>query len=660
MKSYNKSEPNQKDVDSILKMLTSNNIINAKSEIEKLIVEYPKSSILYNLLGAIFAVQKNSEYAIHNYKTAIKINPTYAQAYNNLGAIYHKSKKMSEAIINYKKAISLKHDFAEANNNLGNAMRELGMPEEALPYFEKALKINSDYFEAYFNLGEAYQELGNREDAIINYEKAIKINPNHAEIYNNYGMMLYESGKINEAKKKYLKAISLNPNNEKFHNNIGNLLSQTDLDKGILSYNRAIQLKSDYAIAYSNLLFNLNFNPKFDINFYLTTAKKFSINCKSPQTEIPSKYFYKKKPDKLKLGLVSSDFGKHPGGYFTLSTLKELIKSNFELVAYSNYDRNDEFSEQFKPLFNNWYSIKKKNDEEVVKQILKDGIHILMDLQGHSGHNRLPIFIYKPAPIQASWLAQGSTGISEIDYFIGSHHITPKNEEKHFVEKILRLPEISQCFTTPNYNLEINSLPLIKNNFVTFGCVNNLSKINEQVISVWSKILSAVPNSKLLLKTKNFDQGEEIVKEFISKFEKNDINKNRLILKGGSKTREDLLKVYHEIDFCLDPFPYQGNTTTIESVWMGVPVLTLKGNRYLFHFGESINNNLKMDDWIAKDYNEYISKAIKFSLNPEKLSELRSKLRKIALESPVLDAPRFAKNFSKLLWDIWNKYEKKF
>ena len=279
-------------------------------------------------------------------------------------------------------------------------------------------------------------------------------------------------------------------------------------------------------------------------------------------------------------------------------------------------------------------------------------------MQGHSAYNRLPIFIYKPAPIQASWLAQGSTGIKEIDYFIGSQQITPKNEEKHFIEKILRLPEISQCFTPPDFDVKINSLPAKKNNFITFGSLNKLTKVNDDVINLWSKILSSIPGSKLLLKSWELTD-QKFIEETLARFKKNNIKENQLILKGKSKTRKELLEVYNEVDICLDPFPFQGNTSTCESVWMGVPVLTLKGNRYLFHFGESINSNLNMFNWIAKNYEEYVSKAIKFSSNLNELSQIRMNLRKKALLSPVFDGPRFAEHFSKTIWKMWDEFNLK-
>ena len=399
----------------------------------------------------------------------------------------------------------------------------------------------------------------------------------------------------------------------------------------------------------------MNYKIDFDANVYLSEAKKFRENCK-PKKKSSLQYQYDKKPKKLKIGLVSSDFGNHPGGYFTLNTLIELKNKNFEIIIYSNFDRDDEYYNYFKTLSSKWHSIEKKKDEEVVEQIREDGIHILMDLQGHSQKNRLPIFMYKAAPIQASWLSQGSTGIPEIDYFIGSSHLTPKEEEHHYVEKVWRLPEISQCFTPPDFQVEIKSIPAIKNKYITFGSVNKLTKISDETVNLWSKVLTSVPSSKLLLKNKDFDN-PKIVENTISRFAKHNVNKNRLLLKGESPTRQELLEIYNEIDIALDPFPFQGNTTTCEAVWMGVPVLTLKGNRYLFHFGESINSNLGMPNWIAENHEDYIAKAIKFSSDLDNLSKIRMSLRRIGLQSPVFDAPRFTKYFGQMLWEMWERFD---
>ncbi len=654
-----KKDPPEKVIKFILNLVNNNNFADAKIEIEKQVINFPNSSILYNILGAVFAGELKIDEAIQNYNKSIEINPEYAEAYNNLGIALQGLNKTSEAIESYKKAINLKENFPGAINNLGNVILNLNRPTEALEYFKKALEIKSNYAEAFYNMGMSYKKLGDKDKSLASFLKAIEIKTDYAEAYNYIGLLYFDEGEYEKSLEYFKKSIKIKPNYEIAYNNLGNLLSDLGkIEEAADQYNKAIKIKNDYARAYSNLLLTLNNKTNFNSNEYLSEAKKFRLNCGKSKKKFSIKYRYDENPKKLKIGLVSSDFGNHPGGYFTLSTMRELRKKNFELIAYSTFDRNDEIAHHFKPLFYKWNSIENKKDKEIIEQIVKDGIHILIDLQGHSAKNRLPIFCYKAAPVQATWLSQGSNGIPEIDYFIGSPHITPKNEEKYYVEKIFRLPEISQCFTPPDFSLEINSLPALKNNFITFGCLNKFSKINDEVIKLWSKILLSIDKSKLLLKTREFSN-PKIVKETLEKFKKFNIDKNRLILKGKSKTRKETLETYNQIDISLDPFPFQGNTSTCESVWMGVPVITLKGDRYLFHFGESINSNLNMKDWIAQNSEEYVLKAVQFSSNLKKISKIRCNLRNKAIQSPVFNAQNFAEHFSKMLWWFWKEFKKK-
>ena len=649
-------DPPEKEIKFILELINLNKIVDAENDLKKKMLIYPNSSILFNICGAILASKNVLDEAIINYKKSIEINANYAQAYNNLGIAFHKLNKIDTAIKNYKKALSLKKDFAVALNNLGNAYIDFDKPNDSLQYFNKALESNPSYAEAYNGMGAANEELGNKNDALKNYQKATEIKPDYAEAYNSLGRLYSNLSKFDESLSNYKKAIQLKTNYEKAYNNLGNLLSNLGkFDEATNAYKKAIKIKPDYPKAYSNLLFNLIYKTDFDLNYYLSEAKKFRLNCKTIK-KLKFTYKYETNPKKLRVGFVSADFGNHPGGYFTLGLLRELRKKNFELVAYPTIERKDELSHHFKPLFSKWRLIKKKDDENVVKQIINDGIHILIDLQGHSAKNRLPIFIYKPAPVQVTWLGQGSTGISEIDYFIGSNHITPKDEEKHYVEKVLRLPEISQCFTPPDFDLKIENLPAIKNNFITFGCVNKLAKVNDDVISLWSKILLSVPNSKLLLKNKLLNS-KEIIDTTIQRFKKQNVKKEQLILEGESKTRKELLNIYNKIDIALDPFPFQGNTTSIEALWMGVPIITLKGNRYISHFGESINSNLNMSNWIAENYADYILKAKKFSSDINELSKIRTRLRQSCLQSPVFDSKRFSQHFDQMLWKIWKDFD---
>ena len=606
------------------------------------------------LLGTLSAQSKKFSISKQLLLKATQIQPNNIHVHNNLGNVLKELGEYQKAINCYEKVIQIDSNFGQAHNNLGVVQKELGEYQKAINHFHKAIQIDPNNAETHNNLGVVQKELGEYQKAIDYYEKAIKINPNNAETHNNFGVAQKELGEYQKAIDYYEKAIQINPNYAEAYYNLGNVQSFLgEYNEANKTYHQAIKIKSNYTKAYSNLLFNLNYKKDCDPGLFLEEAKKFRINC-GPKKKLSIKYQHEKKPIKLKIGCVSADFGDHPGGYFSLSTLKELKKKQFELIAYETSSREDEFVPYFKPLFEKWHLIAKKKDNEVAEQIIKDGVHILIDLQGHSAKNRLTIFMYKPAPVQINWLGQGSTGIPEIDYIVGSPYLTPKNEENHYVEKIWRLPETHIVFTPPFFDVEINNLPALKNNFVTFGCINKLTKVNDEVIALWSKILLSIPNSKLLLKSSELDH-QQIIKRTYERLNKCNIEKNRIILRGKSPTRKEVLEVYNEIDIALDPFPFQGCTCTCEAVWMGVPVIILKGNRNLFHAGESINSNLGMHDWIAKNHDEYVSKAIKFSSNIDQLSKIRINLRQTFLQSPVCDAPRFAEHFSKMLWDMWKK-----
>ena len=237
--------------------------------------------------------------------------------------------------------------------------------------------------------------------AVANYDQAIELKPDYAQAYSNRGNTLVELGQLEEAVVSD-RAIELKPDCAEAYSNHGNTLTrQGQLEEAMASYDRAIELQPDCAATYSNLLLNLQYKTDFDPEFYLSQAQKFRLNCQ-PQRTTPPTYTYQKNPTKLKIGLVSSDFGNHPGGYFCLSTLRALRQKDLELIAYSNFDRSDQLAPQFRPLFSQWHSIQKQADEDVVAQIVKDGIHILIDLQGYTSGNRLPIFWYKPCLLYTS------------------------------------------------------------------------------------------------------------------------------------------------------------------------------------------------------------------------------------------------------------------
>jgi len=284
-----------------------------------------------------------------------------------------------------------------------------------------------------------------------------------------------------------------------------------------------------------------------------------------------------------------------------------------------------------------------------------DGIHVLIDASGHTAGNRLPVFAWKPSPVQVSWLGYfATTGVAEIDYLLGDSFVTPANEAAHFTEKIWRLPESYLCFTPPKLAMEVGPLPALVNGYVTFGCFNNLAKMGDEVVAVWARVLHAVPNSRLFLKTGQLND-VDLYASTCQRFADFGIAADRLIMEGGAP-RAELLAAYQRVDIALDPFPYPGGTTSVEAIWMGVPLIARCGDRFLSHMGETINHNAGLADWIALDDDAYVAKAVNFSGDLVQLAGTRARLRQQALESPLFNAPRFARNFETALWGMWQKW----
>ncbi|MDA9799390.1 hypothetical protein N9C39_11655, partial [Luminiphilus sp.] len=352
--------------------------------------------------------------------------------------------------------------------------------------------------------------------------------------------------------------------------------------------------------------------------------------------------------ESLRIGFVSGDLRSHPVGYFTEGLLTQLQSSSIELFAYPTVNTEDELTERLKACFHAWSPLTGLNDMDAAQKIHSDDIHILIDLSGHTANNRLPVFAWKPAPIQVSWLGYfASTGLSEMDYILGDPYVTPHEEADHFSEKIWQLPETYLGFRPPDLDLEVAPLPAYTNGFVTFGCFNKLARMTDEIVSVRASILHAVPGSKLFLKDKQLDH-ESGRHRVLSRFAAVDIEADRLILEGGSP-REEYLECYGRVDIALSPFPYGGGTTSVEGLWMGVPVITKKGNHFLSHLGESIAHNSGLSDWIASDEQEYAAKAIAYASNLEALSELRKGMRERILATPLFDVPKFALHFEQAI-----------
>jgi protein O-GlcNAc transferase len=548
--------------------------------------------------------------------------------------------------------------------NTGFAWKVLGVclhlqGKDALQALQKSTELMPDDAAAHNNLGNALKDLGRLDDAVASYRRALEIDPDNAEAHSNLGNSLKECGKLDEAVASYRRALQIKPDYAEACHNMGNILKDIcRLDDAVASYRRALQIKPDLVEAQSNLLFTLNYLADQPSAMLLDEARRCG-DLVGRKASPYGTWLNAPDPDRsLRVGLVSGDFGYHPVGYFLdsiLSALASQASTRLELIAYSNDARTDALTERIKACCRSWHSAVGLSDAQLAQLIRDDGIDILIDLSGHTEHNRLPMFAWKPAPVQASWLGYfATTGVAAMDYLIADPWTLPESEEAHFTEKIQRLPETYLCFTPPDMDIAVSPLPALINGHITFGCFNTLSKMNDTVVALWARVLHAVPQSRLFLKAKHLDS-PSVQQSVLERFSSHGITADRLMLEGAAP-RAELLEAYRRVDIALDPFPYPGGTTSIEALWMGVPVLTLMGDRFLSHIGESILQNAGLPEWVAADADGYVARAVSHASDLPRLETLRTGLRQQVLASPLFDAPRFARHFEAALREMWTQW----
>jgi len=337
--------------------------------------------------------------------------------------------------------------------------------------------------------------------------------------------------------------------------------------------------------------------------------------------------------------------------------LTHIDPDRIELIAYPNHYEEDELTARIRPCFSAWEPLFGKSDEAAARLIHDDGVHVLLDVSNHTGHNRLPMFAWKPAPVQATWLGLPSTsGLAEMDYVLGDPYAIPAEFERHFSEAVWRMPESCLCLAVPDSPVKVAPLPALAAGYVTFGSFNHLTKMTDEVVAVWASVLRSVANSRLYLKTKQLSDPavrEKTRQRFISC----GIAPERLLMSGALASRDDHLAEYNKVDIALDTFPYTGVTTSVEALWMGVPVLSMRGDRFITRTAGSIAHNAGLPDWISTDKDDYAAKATEFTSNLERLAALRAGLRQQVIASPLFDARRFARNFEDALWGMWKNYQ---
>jgi len=572
----------------------------------------------------------------------------YGIKQQELGNFTEAEKALKQALISLP-------NHAFALNSLGIINTVRGNLDEAIALSEKSLAINPTNEWAHCNIGIAEALKGNTNKAIQHYLNAISINSQNSDIYKKFADVLSSAEIHAGAVSLYEKALNLDAKNTGAWTNLGLVLQRLGkIDEAIYAFKTSINIAPSIS-AYSSLLLAMHYSDKFGPEAIFDEAQRFAALFAPETLKLPPA-----RPDlnperKLNIGYMSADFRNHPVAYFLKNTLCNCDKNNFEIFCYSNSIITDEYTKTLQKYADHWLNISTMDDNAVAKKIRADNIDILVDLSGHTGLHRLTLFARKPAPIQATWIGySGTTGMQQMDYIICSEELTYPGLEKFFSEKFMPVAghigslDISFC------KAEVAVLPALKKGEITFGCFNSLAKLNPKVIALWAKILTNVPASVLYLKADVFK--EEVWKnEYYNLFANYGIAKDRLRLENAS-AKTEYYYAYNEVDIALDPFPYNGGITTMDTLWMGVPVITLAGKTTPARFGTSILTNAGYSEWIADSEEEYLAKAIALSSDIEKLAKIRSEMRN-KLENNILYHPSlFTRNLERKFREVWREY----
>ena len=582
--------------------------------------------------------------------------PAHPFAWKALGATQRELGRLAESAKAWSAAARLAGD-AESYNNLGLLLQEAGELEQAEASFLTATRRRPDLAEAHANLGRLCHATGRVAEAEASLRTVLRIRPQLAEAHNTLAAVLLDRGRLPDVEASCRTAIALKTDYVDAHTTLGAILGGAGrLAEAEASFRRALELCPEDAEAHSNLLFSHCYQAHLSPQACLQEARQFGAraSARAAQGRYTS-WLAAAEPQPLRVGLVSGDLRQHPVGHFLDGLLAQLDRSRLEVFAYPTHHHSDALTQRVRAHCAGWTPLYGHGDAQAARLIHADGIHVLIDLSGHTAHNRLPVFAYKPAPVQVSWLGYfATTGVAEIDYLLADPVSVPPAHHGHFSETIWYLPDTRLCFTPPQDAPAVAPLPALANGFVTFGSFQNLAKLNDAVLALWARVLAALPAARLRLQNKQLADAA-VRQQLGQRLQDVGIAADRVSMQG-SAPREAYLVAHGEVDLILDTFPFPGGTTTCEALWMGVPTLTLAGDRLIGRQGASLLAAAGLREWIAETPAEHVDKALAFARDLPALAALRGRLRAQVLASPLFDAPRFARNLEIALREMWQRW----
>ena len=572
------------------------------------------------------------------------------------GLAHHREARWAQAEACYRSVLDVDPRNADALHLLGVLAAEAGDHEAALALIGRAIEMIPGAADFHNNLAAVHETRGALEAAEAGFRRAVALEPHSADFRNNLGNALKARGRFDEAVASYEQALRLAPEHPQAHNNLGTALTaQQRFSEAAAHYRRALVLAPDYVEAHSNLIFALDFDPQASAAVAFGERRRWNAahaarhaHTVAPHDNEPTR------GRRLRVGYVSADFRRHSAAAAFGPVIFEHDRDAFDVVCYSGVSRPDDVTERFREAAGLWRSTLGVADETLAATIRGDRIDILVDLSGHSAGNRLGVFARRPAPIQCTgWGHALGTGLDAIDYLFADRVAAPPESRGLFSETVVELPALV-CYDPPAVAPDPGPLPAAVRGAVTFGCFNRPWKVTDNTLTAWAEILRRIPRARLTLKFSGLEV-PAAQRRFVDSLAAGGVAAERVRFLGGSDHASHLA-AYREVDVALDPFPHGGGVTALEGLWMGVPMVTLLGDRIPGRMGASFLTPPGLADWIATSPDDYVARAVRHAGDLAGLARLRAGLRSRLAASPLCDHRAYSRaveNAYREMWDRW-------
>jgi predicted O-linked N-acetylglucosamine transferase (SPINDLY family) len=608
--------------------------------------------IHYNLGNALRAAGQGQA-AEMSYREALRLAPDFAPAHNNLGTLRQSLGDLAEAEHCYRQAVHFEPRYAEAYYNLGVVLEKRGDMEAAQASYQHAISLNPDHAHAHYNLATILQSREQKAEAIAGYETALRLRPDYVEAYNNLAVLLTDMDEPDAAIEYCRKGLAIEPTSAALVANMATALQNLGLpDEAVAAARKSVELRPEGVGEHTNLLYKLNFNPACDPPAIYREHLEWAKRHAEPLTALAEKHSNDRTPERrLRIGYVSPYFRDHAVNFFTEPMIVAHDSRQFEIFCYSDVAMADAATGRLRATVNHWRDVRQQSDAQLAHTIRADAIDILVDLTGHISGNRLLTFARKPAPIQVTYIGyQNTTGMSAMDYRLtDSWADPPGTSEAFYTEKLVRLPGAFFCYRPSDDCPSVAPLPALESGHITFGSFNNFAKVAGPVIETWLDLLKRVERSRLLVLARG---GGSVQKRFENLAQERHMDPKRIEF-CDKRPRRAYLDLFARVDIALDPFPFNGHTTTCDSIWMGVPVVMLAGHSYASRFGGSVLVNVGLEKLIADTRAAYVDRAAELAADLEGLKTLRGGLRGRMAESVLLDAAGFTRNLEAAYRRMW-------